>query len=456
VQKKLFGCSILKQTIAENKKALFTIHRDELARNTQKSLYKFEHLSSGIIASGKTLQLYESVQVGMMQTLANRLVKKSFDAVKFDVCMIDEAQHFESSTWRGVHENLVQRNGDMVTIALSATPWRYDGSGFDDTFEVLIKGPQPAELIETGDLVPMAVFQVPFEVFEAVAVVENEFSQKDQEIKIIESYIFGNVLETYMRMIDGAPTIAFTPTVKVAEMFAETFTKAGYPSFAVSSGTPAELRESHFAGLETGKTCVLFNVDIATEGVDIPSVACVMDLAKTMSLTRFIQRTGRGMRPAMGKKCGIYLDFCGNSHIHGDPCQNRDWTLSGVKNSKREENKVILSRCPNPACGYATSGRPKLCPFCGTVMSQDKTERKIRYVDAELIQMRLNFDYSAVRETVKFYQDIKKIEKEIPYILKCDDRDIRRTIEELTRKMGLEEDFLNQVYNSIMEKKKNK
>jgi superfamily II DNA or RNA helicase len=390
----------------------------------------------------------------MMQTLANRLIKKNFDSVYFDLCMIDEAQHFESSTWRAVHDNLTKRNSSMLTVALSATPWRYDGSGFDDTFEVLILGPQPGELIESGDLVPMAVFQVPFEVFEAVAVVENEFSQKDQETKIIESFIFGNVLETYRAYIDGAPTIAFTPTVKVAEMFAETFTKAGYPSFAVSAGTAPELREAYFAGLETGKTCVLFNVDIATEGVDIPSVACVMDLAKTMSLTRFIQRTGRGMRPAPGKKCGIYLDFCGNSHIHGDPCQNRDWTLTGVKNNKKEKNKVILSQCPNELCGYATSGRPKLCPFCGAEMKEAGGERRIKYVDAQLIQAKTNFDYKAVRDTVRFYQDIRKIENEIPHILKNDDRDIRKTIEELTQKMGLEKDFLNQVYESIMLRKK--
>ena len=56
---------------------------------------------------------------------------------------------------RGFHQNLLERNDRMVSIALSGTPWRYDGTGFDDTFEVLICGPQPSELIAAGRLAPV-------------------------------------------------------------------------------------------------------------------------------------------------------------------------------------------------------------------------------------------------------------------------------------------------------------
>ena len=102
------ACSLARGMVENDGRVLFTVHRDELSRQTQKAFYNFERLSSGVIASGKTLQLYEPVQVGMIQTLANRLVKKSFDAVRFDYCFIDEAQHFASRTWSGVPSKLTR------------------------------------------------------------------------------------------------------------------------------------------------------------------------------------------------------------------------------------------------------------------------------------------------------------------------------------------------------------
>jgi superfamily II DNA or RNA helicase len=446
------ACSLARGMVEKDGRVLFTVHRDELSRQTQKAFYNFERLSSGVIASGKTLQLYEPVQVGMIQTLANRLVKKSFDGVHFDYCFIDEAQHFASRTWSGVHQNLLERNDRMVSIALSGTPWRYDGTGFDDTFEVLICGPQPSELIAAGRLAPVVPFSVPLDVFESVAVTKtgNEFSEKEQETKIISSHIFGDVLSTYRNYVDGAPSIFFCPTVAVAELFADEFTRAGYPSFCVHAKTPDDLRKAYFDGLDTGETACIFNVDIATEGFDCPNVACVGLLLKTMSLTRYLQMVGRAMRTAPGKTCGILIDFAGNYHIHGDPAQNRTWSLRGMENRRKEKSIIVMSRCLD--CGYCTSGRPVKCPYCGADMHMETTERRISYVPSELIQMQSSIDLSQIKNQVLFYKDLKKIEKEI-ITLKPDNRDILKVVEELCAKNGKGTDFLNIVYADIMRKK---
>jgi DNA repair protein RadD len=66
------------------------------------------------------------------------------------VLIIDEAHHATAASYRAI----INAYPDAVLIGFTATPCRGDGRGLGGIFEVLVEGPQVAELIKQEKLVP--------------------------------------------------------------------------------------------------------------------------------------------------------------------------------------------------------------------------------------------------------------------------------------------------------------
>jgi len=61
---------------------------------------------------------------------------------------------------------------------------------------------------------------------------------------------------------------------------------------------------------------------------------------------------------AKGKTHAIILDFVGNVGIHGLPCEDREWSLEGVKRKKREvEVTERITQCDNCSHHFLTKNR---------------------------------------------------------------------------------------------------
>jgi superfamily II DNA or RNA helicase len=89
---------------------------------------------------------------------------------------------------------------------------------------------------------------------------------------------------------------------------------------------------------------VLSNVDIVSEGFDVPDCEAVQLARPTKSLGLYLQQVGRCMRPAENKSEGIVLDNAGLWLEHGFCQQDRVWTLEGKKMRKRrKDNEVIVA-----------------------------------------------------------------------------------------------------------------
>ena len=109
-----------------------------------------------------------------------------------------------------------------------------------------------------------------------------------------------------------------------------------------------------------------------------------MDLAPTRSLTRYLQKIGRGLRTDDGKENCIILDHSGSVFEHGLPDEPREWSLDGVKKrSIKKEDRAFPNRvCP--AC-YRTHAYAPACPECGHVY--EVKERHIDQRDGTLEQI---------------------------------------------------------------------
>ena len=70
---------------------------------------------------------------------------------------------------------------------------------------------------------------------------------------------------------------------------------------------------------------VLVNVDIFSEGFDCPDVEFVQLARPTLSLAKYLQMVGRGLRVAKGKKNCVIIDNVGQYRVFGLPSQVWNW-----------------------------------------------------------------------------------------------------------------------------------
>ncbi len=87
---------------------------------------------------------------------------------------------------------------------------------------------------------------------------------------------------------------------------------------------------------------VLVNVDIFSEGFDCPDVEFVQLARPTLSLAKYLQMVGRGLRVAKGKKNCVIIDNVGLYRVFGLPSQVWNWKATFEGKLKYGKNKDTL------------------------------------------------------------------------------------------------------------------
>ena len=100
---------------------------------------------------------------------------------------------------------------------------------------------------------------------------------------------------------------------------------------------------------KAGETQVLVNVDLFGEGFDCPDVEFIQLARPTLSLSKYLQQVGRGMRVFDGKRYCLILDNVGLYRLFGLPSEDRDWqamfegTLAGKAHLKQAEERSVYA-----------------------------------------------------------------------------------------------------------------
>ena len=126
---------------------------------------------------------------------------------------------------------------------------------------------------------------------------------------------------------DRLGTACLRPADKVGDRLAATCLRAGD---GLADG----------AGDGLAPIQVLVNVDIFSEGFDCPDVEFVQLARPTLSLAKYLQMVGRGLRVAKGKKNCVIIDNVGLYRVFGLPSQVWNWNAmfeGKLKVGKRKE-----------------------------------------------------------------------------------------------------------------------
>ena len=159
--------------------------------------------------------------------------------------------------------------------------------------------------------------------------------------------------DTVMRYAPDKKGIVYAIDIKHAEHIAEYYRERGLNAVAISSKTPAEerkyiierfrnsndsLRNTNCHELSMNDSLkntncqvldspirILVNVDLFGEGFDCPDVEFIQLARPTLSLSKYLQQVGRGMRVYEGKRYCLILDNVGLYRLFGMPSDDRDW-----------------------------------------------------------------------------------------------------------------------------------
>jgi superfamily II DNA or RNA helicase len=261
------------------------------------------------------------------------------------------------------YQNVLAEYPDAHIVGLTATPFRLDGRGLGELFGELVVAAWPDELCSDGVLHKPRVWASKAPDLRGVRVVAGDYNLGALAQRSNTAELNADIVETWRKRAAGRRTVAFAVDIAHSMAITKAFQDAGVPAEHLDGGTPRSQRDDILDRLRSGKTLVVSNCMVLTEGWDLPALECAVVARPTASLNLHLQMIGRVMRACDGKDGAIVLDHAGNHHVHGLVTRRLNYTLSDEKVSS--DDPLGLRRCGN--CGLLYGLDEECCPECGWV-----------------------------------------------------------------------------------------
>lgn len=249
-------------------------------------------------------------------------------AEKPSLIVIDEAHHAVAKTYAEV----MNAYPEAKKLGVTATPCRLNKKGFTDLFEVLLQSWPTKKFIADGRLSLYDYMSIKADSIDQRMVfgltkrgADGDFSLKEMSEKLDVQPSIERLCDTILRYASNKKGIVYAIDIKHAEHIAEQYRVHGIHAVAISSKTPNDERRLTIDKFKAGLIQVLVNVDLFGEGFDCPDVEFIQLARPTLSLAKYLQQVGRGMRVFEGKKFCLILDNVGLYRLFGLPSDERDW-----------------------------------------------------------------------------------------------------------------------------------
>jgi ATP-dependent helicase IRC3 len=281
--------------------SLVLAHRRELLDQAAVRIQKQNaQLSVAIESQLKFGASNEDVLVGSVQALGREHTKR-LQGWAPGCLIIDEAHHAAANTYQNVMKSVGAYAGDCFTVGVTATPHRMDNRPLhgeeEAIFEEVAFTYTLKEAIQDGWLADLKGYRIATGVdLSRIRMVHGDYSSKALQDAVNTESRNRIAFDNWNDKAADRKTIVFCTGVEHAKAVAQMFKDEGVLAESVDGGMGREQREGIMRRFATGKIQVLTNVEIATEGFDVPDVGCVLLLRPTKSWALFCQMIGRGLR----------------------------------------------------------------------------------------------------------------------------------------------------------------
>lgn len=261
--------------------------------------------------------------------------------------VIDEAHHALAKTYKEMWEKFP----NAKFLGLTATPCRLNGTGFTDLFDVLVQSWDILEFIKQGrlatyDFVSIKSDSVTQKLVDSLQKrgADGDFQNKEMDRVLNKRPSLERLYQSFEEFAKDKKGIVYAINISHAQKITELYQEHGIKVVAIDSKTPAAERQKDIEDFKKGNIQVLVNVDIFSEGFDCPDVEFVQLARPTLSLAKYLQMVGRGLRVAKGKKSCLMIDNVGLYRVFGLPSQVWNWQATFEGRLKYNRKKTPKER----------------------------------------------------------------------------------------------------------------
>jgi ATP-dependent helicase IRC3 len=298
--------------VLNTKKILYLAHRSELIDQLADHVERV--LGFGMVeieqADNKSYGCTPSV-IASVPTLTAMNCKRlnKFKPGRFDAIVVDEAHHSTAESYLKIwqHFGLLDEHNrktekpPIPLIGLTATPGRGDGVGLNNVFDEILYRMSLQQAIEQGWLVPIYAWTVQTKTsLDGVKTRLGDYAEGELAKAVATDDRTQIILEAYQGHANGLKSLIFCVNIEHSIQVADYFNGHGIQAKHVAGNMKKEEREGVLKWFQNTPGAVLTNCQLVTEGVDIPSVECVIMARPTKSKTLYAQCLGRGTRLARG------------------------------------------------------------------------------------------------------------------------------------------------------------
>jgi superfamily II DNA or RNA helicase len=361
---------VAKYYVDQGKQVFIICPKDYLVESFYKTFEKEYPGQVSFVSANKKTNLEKPIILCTIQTLYRR--KEKLETIP-KLCLFDECHNLKASTFEEVVK--FYKDKSVRILGWSATPVRLDGKGFDNLFDRILPGGDYRWYIDNNYLAPYEIPPINSYTMR-LDMKMGDFDLQQQEDYLKKPKINKEIVENWLKYSKGKKTIVFCTSIHHAQKIEAEYNKLGQKIYgreiAKSLATkryvnneiisvPKKARENILQQFrEDPKFLILTNVNIISEGLDIPDVECVQWLRLTASEVLCDQGNGRGNRYKPGKT-QIILDHVGMIGYHGLPCRYRFYTLKGKEGKNYKWN----------------------CEQCGSTIKKDirKLNRSVPHIE---------------------------------------------------------------------------
>lgn len=296
-------------------KVWIVVHRRELVEQIEETVARY-----GI-----------SKEDGRVKVMSIQWLSRHWEDVKDEkpsLIVIDEAHHALAETYK----ELWRRYPEAKKLGMTATPCRMNRRGFTDLFDTLITSDSIADFIRKGWLSAFDYVSIRSDSDDQRLIdgLEKRGTDGDYQIKEMNAVFnrrptIERLYESVRQYADGKKGIVYAISISHARNIAAYYKEHGINAVAIDSRTPANERKCLIEDFKQGKIQVLVNVDVFSEGFDCPDVEFIQLARPTLSLAKYLQQVGRGLRKTDGKESCMLIDNVGLYRLFGLPTTDRDW-----------------------------------------------------------------------------------------------------------------------------------
>ena len=316
-------------------KVWIVAHRRELVSQIDETVRKFHSYYAS-----NTSSLLSSVKAMSIQWLM-----RHYDEIEEEpgMIVIDEAHHALAKTYKKMWERFPKAK----FLGLTATPCRLNGKGFTDLFDILVQSWSVPEFISKGrlatyDFVSIKSDGVTQRLIDSLQKrgADGDYQNKEMDQLLNKKPSIERLYRSLEEFGKDRKGIVYAINISHAQKITKLYQEHGVKAIAIDSKTPATERQQDIEAFKKGDIQVLVNVDIFSEGFDCPDVEFVQLARPTLSLAKYLQMVGRGLRVAKGKKNCVIIDNVGLYRVFGLPSQVWNWNAmfeGKLKVGKRKE-----------------------------------------------------------------------------------------------------------------------